>query len=216
MNHSCNPNCRMITVTRNHADDYLYDLAFFAFKDVPPMTELTFDYNPGWEKVKKVDPNAVPCLCGESNCRGQLWPNQRKAKRGWFFSFNSFSLCGFSFDVHFVDFILWYDIICHCMGVRVKLMNCMSVFLEEVGYMRSSFLYGSWHLSWVLALHCIIYVFSWETVQKPRCLSKLLHVNFFVSISDTPVDSITSSFFFFFPLYFLFATLWRFRVHRWL
>lgn len=72
----------MITVTRNHADDYLYDLAFFAFKDVPPMTELTFDYNPGWEKVKKVDPNAVPCLCGESNCRGQLWPNQRKAKRG--------------------------------------------------------------------------------------------------------------------------------------
>ncbi|KAI2864759.1 hypothetical protein CBS147321_4852 [Aspergillus niger] len=82
MNHSCNPNCRMITVTRNHADDYLYDLAFFAFKDVPPMTELTFDYNPGWEKVKKVDPNAVPCLCGESNCRGQLWPNQRKAKRG--------------------------------------------------------------------------------------------------------------------------------------
>ncbi|GKZ18211.1 hypothetical protein AbraIFM66951_000385 [Aspergillus brasiliensis] len=81
MNHSCNPNCRMFTVTRNHADDYLYDLAFFAFRDVPPMTELTFDYNPGWEEIKKVDPNAVPCLCGESNCRGQLWPNQRKAKR---------------------------------------------------------------------------------------------------------------------------------------
>ncbi|GAA89454.1 histone-lysine n-methyltransferase, suv9 [Aspergillus luchuensis IFO 4308] len=82
INHSCNPNCRLIPVTRNHADDYLYDLAFFALRDVPPMTELTFDYNPGWEKVRKVDPNAVPCLCGESNCRGQLWPNQRKAKRG--------------------------------------------------------------------------------------------------------------------------------------
>ncbi|PYI12511.1 histone-lysine n-methyltransferase, suv9 [Aspergillus sclerotiicarbonarius CBS 121057] len=80
MNHSCNPNCRMFPVSRNHADEYLYDLAFFALKDVPPMTELTFDYNPGWEAVKKVDPNAVQCLCGESNCRGQLWPNQRKAK----------------------------------------------------------------------------------------------------------------------------------------
>ncbi|PWY83066.1 histone H3 methyltransferase SUV39H1/Clr4 [Aspergillus sclerotioniger CBS 115572] len=80
MNHSCNPNCRMFPVSRNHADDYLYDLAFFALKDVPPMTELTFDYNPAWEEVNKVDPNAVQCLCGESSCRGQLWPNQRKAK----------------------------------------------------------------------------------------------------------------------------------------
>ncbi|PYH95926.1 SET domain-containing protein [Aspergillus ellipticus CBS 707.79] len=80
MNHSCNPNCRMFPVSRNHADEYLYDLAFFALKDVPPMTELTFDYNPGFEASKTVDPNAVKCLCEEENCRGQLWPNQRKAK----------------------------------------------------------------------------------------------------------------------------------------
>ncbi|PWY89774.1 SET domain-containing protein, partial [Aspergillus heteromorphus CBS 117.55] len=81
MNHSCNPNCRMFPVSRNHADEYLYDLAFFALKDVPPMTEMTFDYNPGFDEASKtVDPNAVQCLCGEANCRGQLWPNQRKAK----------------------------------------------------------------------------------------------------------------------------------------
>ncbi|RAL10503.1 histone-lysine N-methyltransferase Clr4 [Aspergillus homomorphus CBS 101889] len=80
INHSCNPNCRMIPVSRNHADRDLYDLAFFAVRDIPPYTELTFDYNPGCEGVKdsKIDPNAVRCLCGEANCRGQLWPNQRK------------------------------------------------------------------------------------------------------------------------------------------
>lgn len=63
------------------------------------MTELTFDYNPGAEgdgaeyhasvsrgvsakrKSDKIDPNAVRCLCGERNCRGQLWPNQRKGMK---------------------------------------------------------------------------------------------------------------------------------------
>ncbi|PYI19348.1 SET domain-containing protein [Aspergillus violaceofuscus CBS 115571] len=89
INHSCNPNCRMIPVSRNHADRDLYDLAFFALREIPPNTELTFDYNPGSEggggvgggvvgKNAKIDPSAVRCLCGEANCRGQLWPNQRK------------------------------------------------------------------------------------------------------------------------------------------
>ncbi|KAI9373067.1 hypothetical protein BJX61DRAFT_404513 [Aspergillus egyptiacus] len=78
INHSCNPNCRMFAVSRTHGDEYLYDLAFFALKDIPPNTELTFDYNPHMEKVKKLDPSAVPCLCGEPTCRGQLWANERK------------------------------------------------------------------------------------------------------------------------------------------
>lgn len=82
MNHSCNPNCKMFTVTQNGGDDRLYDLAFFAMRDIPPMQELTFDYNPGWTgSAKKIDPNAVKCLCGEKNCRGQLWPNQRKGTK---------------------------------------------------------------------------------------------------------------------------------------
>ncbi|KAE8355549.1 hypothetical protein BDV28DRAFT_34470 [Aspergillus coremiiformis] len=78
MNHSCRPNCRMFPVTHTIGDVRLYDLAFFALRDVPPMTELTFDYNPGAERSKQVDPSAFACLCGEDNCRGQLWPNQRK------------------------------------------------------------------------------------------------------------------------------------------
>ncbi|KAL4766251.1 histone-lysine N-methyltransferase Clr4 [Aspergillus foveolatus] len=81
INHSCNPNCRMFPVSRTHGDDYLYDLAFFALREIKPGTELTFDYNPGMERVDKLDPNAVPCLCGESNCRGQLWANERKKAR---------------------------------------------------------------------------------------------------------------------------------------
>ncbi|KAJ5677180.1 histone H3 methyltransferase SUV39H1/Clr4 [Penicillium maclennaniae] len=59
MNHSCNPNCII----------------------APPKTELTFDYNPNWDGNNKIDPNAVQCLCGERNCRGQLWPNARKKGR---------------------------------------------------------------------------------------------------------------------------------------
>lgn len=77
MNHSCKPNCKLFPATQNHSDTYIYDLAFFALHDIPPMTELTFDYNPNMEE-DDVDPDAVKCLCGASNCRGQLWPNNRK------------------------------------------------------------------------------------------------------------------------------------------
>lgn len=97
MNHSCNPNCRMLPVSRTHGDERLYDLAFFSLRDIPPHTELTFDYNPGAAaasgagargdaangqgRKEKIDPSAVKCLCGEKNCRGQLWPNQRKGTK---------------------------------------------------------------------------------------------------------------------------------------
>lgn len=83
MNHSCNPNCKIVPVsTKNHDDRLIYSLAFFAQRAIPPGTELTFDYNVGAEMPTKIDPDAVPCLCGESNCRGQLWPNQRKGQSG--------------------------------------------------------------------------------------------------------------------------------------
>lgn len=84
MNHSCNPNCRMFPVTRHHGDNRIYDLAFFSLRDLPPMTELTFDYNPTWKGDKTIDPNAVKCLCGEAQCRGQLWPNHRKSTKNEF------------------------------------------------------------------------------------------------------------------------------------
>ncbi|PGH07726.1 hypothetical protein AJ79_06203 [Helicocarpus griseus UAMH5409] len=80
MNHSCNPNCRMFPVAQYEAEKKVFDLAFFAIKDIPAGTELTFDYCPTdrQESSGEVDPDAVKCLCGERNCRGELWPNQRK------------------------------------------------------------------------------------------------------------------------------------------
>lgn len=74
VNHSCNPNCRMIKwiVGGNPR------MALFA-GDRPIMTgeELTYDY--------KFDPfsakNVQSCLCGEHNCRGVLGPKPKeKAK----------------------------------------------------------------------------------------------------------------------------------------
>ncbi|KAJ5938082.1 hypothetical protein N7454_004424 [Penicillium verhagenii] len=83
INHSCNPNCKIIPVsTTEHGDENLYSLAFFALCDIPAGTELTFDYNPFWDGSKAIDPHAVKCLCGEKKCRGQLWPNARKQGPG--------------------------------------------------------------------------------------------------------------------------------------
>lgn len=79
INHSCNPNCKIIPVSTNRlSDQRLYYLAFFAIRDIPAKTELTFDYHPNWDGSERNDPDAVKCLCGEENCRGQLWPNARK------------------------------------------------------------------------------------------------------------------------------------------
>ncbi|OKL59896.1 hypothetical protein UA08_04544 [Talaromyces atroroseus] len=79
MNHSCNPNCKIFPVSTHHGDERIYDLAFFALRDIPPGIEFTFDYNPHLTGEISHDPSAVKCLCGEAQCRGQLWPNQRKS-----------------------------------------------------------------------------------------------------------------------------------------
>ena len=81
MNHSCNPNCKMLPVSTHHGDERIFDLAFFALRDIPPGVELTFDYNPQrtGEASSSPDADAVKCLCGEAQCRGQLWPNKRKS-----------------------------------------------------------------------------------------------------------------------------------------
>ncbi|PGH01382.1 histone-lysine N-methyltransferase SUV39H [Blastomyces parvus] len=81
MNHSCNPNCKIFPVSQYEAEQKIFDMAFFAIKDIPAGTELSFDYCPDYinmESAKHSDPQDVPCLCGEPNCRRKLWPCQRK------------------------------------------------------------------------------------------------------------------------------------------
>ncbi|EFY85986.1 histone-lysine N-methyltransferase (Ash1), putative [Metarhizium acridum CQMa 102] len=73
VNHSCNPNCRMIKWIVSGQPR----MALFA-GDRPIMTgdELTYDYNFDPFSAK----NVQKCLCGEHNCRGVLGPKPRDVK----------------------------------------------------------------------------------------------------------------------------------------
>ncbi|XWW94197.1 hypothetical protein V2A60_002139 [Cordyceps javanica] len=73
VNHSCNPNCRMIKWIVSGQPR----MALFA-GDKPIMTgdELTYDYNFDPFSAK----NVQKCLCGSENCRGVLGPRPREVK----------------------------------------------------------------------------------------------------------------------------------------
>ncbi|KAF2267068.1 SET domain-containing protein [Lojkania enalia] len=76
MNHSCDPNCRQYTVSYNKHDCKVYDIAFFACKDIEAGEELTFDYMDNEDEGgsdEEVGEDAIPCLCGAPNCRKWLW-----------------------------------------------------------------------------------------------------------------------------------------------
>lgn len=73
VNHSCNPNCRMIKWIVSGQPR----MALFA-GDKPIMTgeELTYDYNFDPFSAK----NVQKCLCGQPNCRGVLGPKPKGVK----------------------------------------------------------------------------------------------------------------------------------------
>jgi histone-lysine N-methyltransferase SUV39H len=86
INHSCEPNCRQYTVSYDKNNILLYNLAFFAYTDIPAGTELTFDYvdQDELEEVDAIlkreenlsDPEKkdwLKCNCGSVKCRGILW-----------------------------------------------------------------------------------------------------------------------------------------------
>lgn len=84
INHSCDPNCAIYTVSYNHADISIYDLAFFSTEFIPKGTELTFDYvgeedhTPITEKradelEKEKGYRPAKCLCGTDVCRGYFF-----------------------------------------------------------------------------------------------------------------------------------------------
>lgn len=74
INHSCEPNCRQFSVFFNKGNPYIYEIAFFATRDIPKGTELTFDYfDEDSHEPNEFDPELMRCLCGAKNCRGTLW-----------------------------------------------------------------------------------------------------------------------------------------------
>ena len=84
INHSCNPNCAIYTVSYNHADSSIYELAFFTTEAVPKGAELTFDYvgeeddtpiteGRADELEKEKGYRPAKCLCGSVGCRGYFF-----------------------------------------------------------------------------------------------------------------------------------------------
>lgn len=80
INHSCDPNLRIFARVGDYADKHIHDLAFFAIKDIPAETELTFDYVDGEDtdlSADAMDPKnrtrMTKCLCKSDGCRGYLW-----------------------------------------------------------------------------------------------------------------------------------------------
>ena len=88
INHSCDPNCVVYVVSGDKNNYLLYEIAFFAYRDIAAGEELTFNYRDhdggdedGEEGVggeregtdEDVEEDSIPCLCGASNCRKWLW-----------------------------------------------------------------------------------------------------------------------------------------------
>uniref|UniRef100_A0A6P7FYP5 Probable histone-lysine N-methyltransferase set-23 n=1 Tax=Diabrotica virgifera virgifera TaxID=50390 RepID=A0A6P7FYP5_DIAVI len=68
INHSCNPNCKLVIVKENNA---MPIIAIFANKNLEPETEITYDY--GEEQRDNSEHCSIkPCFCNESNCRKYL------------------------------------------------------------------------------------------------------------------------------------------------
>jgi [histone H3]-lysine9 N-trimethyltransferase EHMT len=75
INHSCSPNLYAQNVLWDHDDMRMPHVMFFAAENIPPLQELTCDYNYKIGSVR--DDNGVEkvkhCYCGSSVCRGRLY-----------------------------------------------------------------------------------------------------------------------------------------------
>ncbi|GKV28986.1 hypothetical protein SLEP1_g37970 [Rubroshorea leprosula] len=71
MNHGCSPNVLWQAVLRANNRESDIHIMFFAIKNIPPMTELTYDY--GMVPPDKVEQGKKRCLCGSLKCRGYFY-----------------------------------------------------------------------------------------------------------------------------------------------
>ena len=67
MNHSCEPNCQIISVFVEVIDPSMPRLGFYAIKDIKPNEEITFDYSMELSVVDKTKQRQ--CLCGAKKCK---------------------------------------------------------------------------------------------------------------------------------------------------
>ncbi|KAF3327254.1 histone-lysine N-methyltransferase, H3 lysine-9 specific SUVH1-like isoform X2 [Carex littledalei] len=72
INHSCDPNLFWQLVRYRQWEGRYTHVMFFALKHIPPLTELTYDYNGDieWSWGRGFRAKTKRCLCGAANCRG--------------------------------------------------------------------------------------------------------------------------------------------------
>lgn len=75
VNHCCSPNLYAQDVLYDHDDKKKPHVMLFASKNVPPLQELTFDYNYKIDQVRDANGNIKKknCYCGARNCIGRMY-----------------------------------------------------------------------------------------------------------------------------------------------
>lgn len=75
LNHSCSPNLYAQNVLYDHVDKRMPHVMLFATMDIPPLQELTFDYNYEIDSVYDENGNVKTkiCCCGAPDCRGRMY-----------------------------------------------------------------------------------------------------------------------------------------------
>ncbi|CAH9133302.1 unnamed protein product [Cuscuta epithymum] len=74
-NHSCSPNLYAQNVLFDHDDKRAPHLMLFAQEDIPPLQELTYDYNYKLDQVRDSNGNLKKknCYCGAQECTGRMY-----------------------------------------------------------------------------------------------------------------------------------------------
>ncbi|CAL4886363.1 unnamed protein product [Urochloa decumbens] len=75
INHSCTPNLYPQNVLHDHDNISMPHIMFFAYDDIAPLKELSYDYHYEIDKVYDSDGNIKmkPCFCGSIECTGRLY-----------------------------------------------------------------------------------------------------------------------------------------------
>jgi euchromatic histone-lysine N-methyltransferase len=75
INHCCTPNLFPQNVLHDHDNISMPHIMFFASEDIPPLKELSYDYNYQIDKVYDSDGNIKmkECFCGSNECNGRLY-----------------------------------------------------------------------------------------------------------------------------------------------
>ncbi|KAL5099044.1 hypothetical protein RYX36_003371 [Vicia faba] len=75
VNHSCSPNLYAQNVLYDHHDNRVPHVMLFAAENIPPLQELTYDYNYMIDEVCDSDGNVKKksCYCGSVDCTGRLY-----------------------------------------------------------------------------------------------------------------------------------------------